>query len=34
MAQQTTSDYDGFNSKGKFGTLTFAGHHRTIHYNL
>jgi hypothetical protein len=33
MAQQTTNDSDGFNSKGKFGTLTFAGHIRTIHYN-
>jgi hypothetical protein len=33
MAQQTISERDGFNSKGKHGVLTFAGHKRTIHYN-
>jgi hypothetical protein len=33
MAQQTTSNIDGFHSMGKFGILTFSGFKRTIHYN-
>ncbi len=33
MAQQSTSDSDGFNSKGQYGILYFAGFQHTIHYN-
>jgi hypothetical protein len=33
MAQKTSSNSDGFTSKGSFGVLTFGGFHRTILYN-
>jgi hypothetical protein len=33
MSQQTLHPDDGFHCKGPFGLFTFAGHHRTIHYN-
>jgi hypothetical protein len=33
MAQQMTSDIDGFHSMRKFSILTFSGFKRTIHYN-
>jgi hypothetical protein len=33
MSQQTCNPDDGFHCKNIHGVLTFAGHHRTIHYH-
>ena len=33
MAKSTNHESDGFHSKEKSSTLTFAGHQRTVHYN-